>query len=184
MSENITEKRLTILEYFDAYISHHYQPKTFLGPFVLLSLFYLIFSDIKMLFLELSFILYVLQSLGRNGFLQDIVSWYWLDFFSISIMNVSMLDSNFLESYVTPALPEIVSMHKVRLEFPGNWWSYIFVETKKRLHKFCPCSVYTYTNFNSSLQFPFSFNVLTHKISFCPKSKCKSCPHYGKTRIL
>ena len=95
-----------------------------------------------------------------------------------------MLGSNFLESYVTPALPEIVSMHKVRLEFPGNWWPYIFVETKKRLHKFCPCSVYTYTNFNSSLQFPFSFNVLTHKISFCPKSKCKSCPHYRKTRIL
>ena len=25
---------------------------------------------------------------------------------------------------------------------------------------------------------------MTHKISFCPKSKCKSCPHYGKTQIL
>ena len=56
-------------------------------------------------------------------------------------MNVSMLDSNFLESYVTPALPEIVSMHKVRLEFPGEGWPYIFVEAKKRLHKFCLCSV-------------------------------------------
>ena len=74
MSENITEKRLKVLEYLDAYISYHYQPKTFLGPFVLLSLFYLVFSDIKMLFLGLSFILYVLQSLGRNGFLQDTVS--------------------------------------------------------------------------------------------------------------
>ena len=73
MSENITEKRLTILECFDAYISHHYQSKTFLCLFVLLSLFYL-FSDIKMLFLGLSFIFYVPQSLGRNGFLQDIVS--------------------------------------------------------------------------------------------------------------
>ena len=28
MSENIKQKRLTILEYFDAYIYHHYQPKT------------------------------------------------------------------------------------------------------------------------------------------------------------
>ena len=37
---------------------------------------------------------------------------------------------------------------------------------------------------NSYLQFPFSFNLLTHKTSFCPKSKSKSCPHYGKTRIL
>ena len=27
MSENIKQKRLTILEYFDAYIYHHYQPK-------------------------------------------------------------------------------------------------------------------------------------------------------------
>ena len=27
MSENITQKRLTILDYFDAYISHNYQPK-------------------------------------------------------------------------------------------------------------------------------------------------------------
>ena len=27
MSENITQKRLTILEHFDAYISHNYQPK-------------------------------------------------------------------------------------------------------------------------------------------------------------
>ena len=25
--ENIRQKRLTILEYFDAYIYHHYQPK-------------------------------------------------------------------------------------------------------------------------------------------------------------
>ena len=71
MSENITEKRLTILGYFDAYICHHYQPKSFLAPFGLLSLFYLTFCDIKMLFLGLSFILYVLQSLGRDGFLQD-----------------------------------------------------------------------------------------------------------------
>ena len=27
MSENIRQKRLTILEYFDAHICHHYQPK-------------------------------------------------------------------------------------------------------------------------------------------------------------
>ena len=27
MSENIRQKRLTIPEYFDAYIYHHYQPK-------------------------------------------------------------------------------------------------------------------------------------------------------------
>ena len=27
MSGNITQKRLTILKYFDAYICHHYQPK-------------------------------------------------------------------------------------------------------------------------------------------------------------
>ena len=27
MSENIRQKRLTILEYFDAYICHHYQPE-------------------------------------------------------------------------------------------------------------------------------------------------------------
>ena len=27
LSENIRQKRLTILEYFDAYICHHYQPK-------------------------------------------------------------------------------------------------------------------------------------------------------------
>ena len=27
MSENIIQKRLTILEYLDAYICHHYQPK-------------------------------------------------------------------------------------------------------------------------------------------------------------
>ena len=26
LSENIRQKRLTILEYFDAYICHHYQP--------------------------------------------------------------------------------------------------------------------------------------------------------------
>ena len=26
MSENVRQKRLTILEYFDAYICHHYQP--------------------------------------------------------------------------------------------------------------------------------------------------------------
>ena len=52
-----------------------------------------------------------------------------------------MLGSNFLESYVTPALPEIVSMHKVKLDFPGKVWPYIFAETKKRLHKFFPASV-------------------------------------------
>ena len=27
LSENITQKRLRILEYFDVYICHHYQPK-------------------------------------------------------------------------------------------------------------------------------------------------------------
>ena len=27
LSENIRQKRLTILEYFDAYICHHYQPE-------------------------------------------------------------------------------------------------------------------------------------------------------------
>ena len=27
LSENIRQKRLAILEYFDAYICHHYQPK-------------------------------------------------------------------------------------------------------------------------------------------------------------
>ena len=27
MSENIRQKRLKILEYFDAFICHHYQPK-------------------------------------------------------------------------------------------------------------------------------------------------------------
>ena len=27
LSENIRQKRLTILEYFDAYICHHYQPR-------------------------------------------------------------------------------------------------------------------------------------------------------------
>ena len=27
ISENIRQKRLTILEYFDAFIGHHYQPK-------------------------------------------------------------------------------------------------------------------------------------------------------------
>ena len=52
-----------------------------------------------------------------------------------------MLGSNFLESYVTPALPEIVSMHKVKLDFPGKVSTYIFAETKKRLHKFFPASV-------------------------------------------
>ena len=52
-----------------------------------------------------------------------------------------MLGSNFLESYVTPALPETGSMHKVKLDFPGKGWPYIFAETKKRLHKFCPASV-------------------------------------------
>ena len=28
MSENARRKRLPIMEYFDAYIYHHYQPKT------------------------------------------------------------------------------------------------------------------------------------------------------------
>ena len=50
MSENIRQKRLKILEYFDAYIC-------------------LIFSDIKMLIFGLSFLLFVLQPSGRNGFL-------------------------------------------------------------------------------------------------------------------
>ena len=27
MSENIRQKRLTIMEYFDPYICHHYKPK-------------------------------------------------------------------------------------------------------------------------------------------------------------
>ena len=46
LSENIRQKkRLIILEYFDAYICQHYQPK-------------MIFSDNKMLFFGLSFILY------------------------------------------------------------------------------------------------------------------------------
>ena len=27
LSENITQKRLKIMEYFDGYICHHYQPK-------------------------------------------------------------------------------------------------------------------------------------------------------------
>ena len=74
LSENVPEQRLTIVEYFHAYICHHYQPKSFLAPFVSPKPFYPIFSDIKMLFLGLSFILYVLQLLGRNGFLQDTVS--------------------------------------------------------------------------------------------------------------
>ena len=42
----------------------------------------------------------------------------------------------------------------------------------------------TYTGFNSYLEWPFSFKVLTSEISFCPKSKCKSCPHHRKARIL
>ena len=29
MSENIRQKGLTILKYFDAYICHHYQPKNY-----------------------------------------------------------------------------------------------------------------------------------------------------------
>ena len=53
MSENIREKRLIILEYLDAYICHHYQPTSKYSRIV--SLFCLIFSDIKMLFCKLLF---------------------------------------------------------------------------------------------------------------------------------
>ena len=139
MSENITEKRLTILEYFDAYISHHYQSKTFLGPFVLLSLFYLIFSDIKMLFLGLSFIFFVLQSLGRKMiFCKILFPDIDLIFFSISIMNVSMLGSNFLESYVTPALPEVVSVHKFRQNSPAKGGLIYLLKQKRDCINFVP----------------------------------------------
>ena len=57
-------------------------------------------------------------------------------FFSISI-------TNFLK-YIfdeTPVLPEILSINKVNLEFPDEGLPYVFVETKERLHKFCPRSV-------------------------------------------
>ena len=37
MSENIKQKRLTILEYFDAYIYHHYEPN---GLVLLLMFFF------------------------------------------------------------------------------------------------------------------------------------------------
>ena len=63
--ENIRQTRLKILEYFDAYICHHYQSVDMHWN---ISLFCLIFSNNKMLFFELSFILYMLQLSGRNGF--------------------------------------------------------------------------------------------------------------------
>ena len=57
MSENITQKRLEILEYFDAYISDNYQPKVdnddkhmHRNIPELLVFFCLIFSNIEMLF--------------------------------------------------------------------------------------------------------------------------------------
>ena len=65
MSENIRQKRPTILEYFDAYIYHLIQYSR------IVSLFCLIFSDMKMLFFGLSFILYVLQLSGKNGFYKN-----------------------------------------------------------------------------------------------------------------
>ena len=59
MSEKIKQKRLTVLEYFDAYTvsiiyMHRVIPK-------LLVFFCLIFSDTKMLFFGLSFILFALN---------------------------------------------------------------------------------------------------------------------------
>ena len=69
MSENIKQKILKILEYFNAYICHHYQPKMYASKYSkIFSLFCLIFSDIKMLIFGLSFLLFVLQLSGRNGF--------------------------------------------------------------------------------------------------------------------
>ena len=71
MSESIKQKRLTILEYFDAYISKNIQIKIKMYAskyFRIVRLFCLIFSDIKMPFFELSFRLYVLLLSGRNGF--------------------------------------------------------------------------------------------------------------------
>ena len=60
VSENIRQKRLTILEYFDAYICHHYTMTN-----MCIEIFHncynlccLIFSDTKMLFFGLLFILY------------------------------------------------------------------------------------------------------------------------------
>ena len=52
MWENIRQKKLVILEYFDQYICH-YQPNYSRID----NLFFLTFSDIKMLFFGLSFIL-------------------------------------------------------------------------------------------------------------------------------
>ena len=37
MSENIRQKRLTILEYFSAYIYHHYQPKTYVFRLIMMT---------------------------------------------------------------------------------------------------------------------------------------------------
>ena len=135
LSESVTEKRPTILEYFHEYICHHYQPKSFLAPFVI------------WYFLTLRCYFWDYRSYYMFCNCKEEMFFYKILFpdndliFSISITNVTMLDSNLIKSYVTPALPEIVSMHKVRLEFPSEGWSYIFVETKKRLHKFCRCSV-------------------------------------------
>ena len=72
MSENIRQKRLKILGYFDAYICHHYQPKIsrlqiydekYMHQNIprFLVFFCLIFSDIKMLIFALSFLLFVTQ---------------------------------------------------------------------------------------------------------------------------
>ena len=69
VSENIRQKRLTILEYFDAYICHHYMMTNMCIEIFqnCYNLFCLIFTDTKMLFFGLLFILYVLQLSGRNG---------------------------------------------------------------------------------------------------------------------
>ena len=52
----LDKKRLTILEYFDAYICHHSQPKK--DGYKIFNLFCLIYSDMKMLIFGLWFILH------------------------------------------------------------------------------------------------------------------------------
>ena len=42
--ENVRQKRLTIMEYFDAYICHHYRPKRFGSKYSRIFSFF--FSDI------------------------------------------------------------------------------------------------------------------------------------------
>ena len=67
--ENVRQKRVTILKYFDACICHHYRLKCCASKYSrIFSLFSLIFFDIKMLSFELLFILYVLKLPARNGF--------------------------------------------------------------------------------------------------------------------